>query len=751
MSAAKNNKKGKATPKTKTPATLPFLVEIGTEELPPKSLRKLALAFLEHFEAQALAKGMLPAGTRNEVFFSPRRLAIYAPALYPQQPDRSEEKLGPAVAAAYDAAGNPTKAAEGFAKSCNTTVDKLARKQSDKGERLAFTLEIKGETAATLLPGMVQEALAKLPIGKRMRWGAGTAEFVRPVHWVLMLLGDKVLKNSLLDVAAGNKTYGHRFHHPAAITVKQPSEYRKLLEKTGKVRVEDRDGTLADEIGKLVSATAAKMKGKARLEQALLEEVAALVEWPVPLVGDFDPKFLALPDEVIEVVLQGQQRYFPLRDAHGKLLPHFVTISNVQSKDPKEVKRGNERVIVPRLTDAMFFWDLDKGTSLEARIEELNQVVFQKELGSYGEKSRRVAKLAEIISKTIGGDASHARRAATLAKCDLLTNLVGEFPELQGSIGRYVATETGEAADVARAMEEQYLPRFSGDRLPETKTGQSLAIADKLDTVCGIFAVGQKPTGEKDPFAVRRQTLGILRIVIEKNLQLNITKLIGNQVQTLEEEGRIAYWTKVTTLDKEGKAKFDKAAQEDTSGAIDSARIGLIREIDQFFTERLRALALEAGMRTDVVNAVLANANPSHLEAWNKIREIQIFLQRDDARRLIVLFKRCDNILQQAQSLGYSIPAYIDPESLETREEKVLNEAIEAVRDKVLSQVHATHAYREALSTILSLEKPLAEFFDSVMVMTNDTRLRDARLGLILGVYTPMKNIADFSLVQADI
>ncbi|HEX4299256.1 MAG TPA: glycine--tRNA ligase subunit beta, partial [Gammaproteobacteria bacterium] len=356
MSAAQ-----KKTVKAKLPATLPFLVEIGTEELPPKSLRKLALAFLEHFEAQAIAKGLLPAGNHDEVFFSPRRLAIYAPALYPRQPDRSEEKLGPAVAAAYDAAGMPTKAAEGFAKSCNTTVDKLSRKQTDKGERLAFTLEIKGETAAALLPGMVQEALSKLPAPKRMRWGAGTVEFVRPVHWVLMLLGDKVLKSEILGLAAGDKTYGHRFHHPAAIPIKNPADYRRSLEKFGKVLVEDRDGTLAKKIGSLVVQAATKAKGKARLERPLLEEVAALVEWPVPLVGDFDPRFLALPEEVIEVVLQGQQRYFPLRDAHGKLLPHFVTISNVQSKEPKEVKRGNERVIVPRLTDAMFFWDLDKG------------------------------------------------------------------------------------------------------------------------------------------------------------------------------------------------------------------------------------------------------------------------------------------------------------------------------------------------------------------------------------------------------
>ena len=731
MSAAKKKKGAKAAAE-KTPATLSFLVEIGTEELPPKSLRKLALAFLEHFEAQAIAKGLLPAKTHNEVLFSPRRLAIYAPALYPCQPDRNEEKLGPAVTAAYDAAGLPTKAAEGFAKSCNTTVDKLSRKQTDKGERLSFTLEINGETTAALLPGMVREALTKLPIGKRMRWGAGEAEFVRPVHWVLMLLGDKVLKSEILGVPAGDKTFGHRFHHPAAIPVKKAVDYRRSLERIGKVLVEDRDGTLAKKIGVLVTQAATKAKGKARLEQPLLEEVAALVEWPVPLVGDFDPKFLALPDEVIEVVLQGQQRYFPLRDGGGKLLPHFVTVSNVQSKDPKQVKRGNERVIVPRLTDAMFFWDLDKGARLDARIEDLELMVFQKELGSYAKKQKRVATLAENVARQIGADISSVRRATALAKCDLLSNLVGEFPELQGIVGKHVASFNGESSEVACAIEEHYLPRYSGDGLPRSKTGQALAIADKLDTLCSIFAIGQKPTGDKDPFALRRQAVGILRIIIEKNLKINLTSLMMNHTQLLCDEGNIGYWTEKSTI------------------SLDQARAKLDADIDRFLIERLRSLALESGIRADVVNAVLANANPSFLEAWNKMQEIQTFLQKAEARRLIALFKRCDNMLKQAESLKYPIYAAIEPSVLETREEKNLLAAIENISAKVISLVHANFAYRDALEAILGFEKPLAEFFESVMVMSDSPALRNARLSLILAVYTPMKNIADFSLVQVD-
>ncbi|HLW73475.1 MAG TPA: glycine--tRNA ligase subunit beta, partial [Gammaproteobacteria bacterium] len=505
--------------------TLPFLVEIGTEELPPKSLKKLAHAFLENFETLALSENLLPPGTRNELYFSPRRLAVYAPALRAKQPDRSEERLGPAVSAAFDAQGKPTKAAEGFANSCGVPVEKLERRQTEKGERLACVLSIKGEPAADILPDLLREALAKLPIGKRMRWGAGTAEFVRPVHWVLMLLGDKPLKGSLLGVAGGDKTYGHRFHHPAAIPVRNPKDYRKLLEKTGKVRVEDRDGSLANKIGSLATQAAKKAKGKPVLEQALLEEVAALVEWPVPVVGGFDARFLALPAEVIAAVLQGQQRYFPLQSAGGKLLPHFVTIANIQSRNPKEVQHGNERVIVPRLTDAMFFWDLDKGTRLDARVEDLELVVFQKELGSYGNKQKRVAALAEDVARRISGAPHLARRAAGLAKCDLLSNLVGEFPELQGTIGMHVARLNGEEDEVARAIEEQYLPRFAGDRLPETQTGQALAIADKLDTLTGIFAIDQKPTGEKDPFGLRRAALGLMRILLEKELDLDLVEL----------------------------------------------------------------------------------------------------------------------------------------------------------------------------------------------------------------------------------
>ncbi|HEY1991393.1 MAG TPA: glycine--tRNA ligase subunit beta [Gammaproteobacteria bacterium] len=708
MSAAKKKRTKSA---AKAPATLPFLVEIGTEELPPKNLRKLALAFLEHFESQAMAKGLLPAGSHNEVFFSPRRLAIYAPALYPRQPDRSEEKLGPAIAAAYDAAGMPTKAAEGFAKSCNTTVDKLSRKQTDKGERLAFTLEIRGEMTAALLPGMVQEALAKLPIGKRMRWGAGTAEFVRPVHWVLMLLGDKVLKSSILDVIAGHQTYGHRFQHPAAIPVKHPADYRKLLEQTGKVRVEDRDGTLATEIGKLVTLAAARMKGKVHLDQALLEEVAALVEWPVPVVGHYDPKFLALPAEVIEVVLQGQQRYFPLRGEGGRLLPHFVTVSNVQSKDPKEIKRGNERVIVPRLTDAMFFWDLDKGARLDARVEDLEMMVFQKELGSYGHKQKRVAKLAEDVARQIGGNPSYARRAAELAKCDLLSNLVGEFPELQGSIGMHVAAVNGEEPEVARAIEEHYLPRFAGDRLPDTRTGQALAVADKLDTLSGIFAVGQKPTGDKDPFALKRAGLGLMRVLLERQLDLDLMDLIRTALANQPVQG--------------------KTAPE---------------EIYEFLLERLKAYYLEAGIRPDVFEAVRAKQPRRPVDFQRRLQAVNEFLKLPEASALAAANKRISNILRQA---GGAPKEEAEMALLKLPEESALHARIGELRREVEALAQGGD-YTAALKKLAALRAPVDAFFDKVMVMDQDTAVRNNRLALLASLSALFLQTADLALVQVE-
>lgn len=709
MSTAQKKK-----PAGKPKDALPFLVEIGTEELPPKSLKRLAHAFLENFETLALAENLLPPGVHNEVYFSPRRLAIYAPALRLKQPDRSEERLGPAVAAAFDAEGRPTKAAEGFANSCGVPVAKLERRRTEKGERLACTLFIPGDAAADILPDLVREALAKLPIGKRMRWGAGEAEFVRPVHWVLMLLGDKPLKGGILGVAAGGKTYGHRFHHPAALVIQEPGEYRKTLEKTGKVLVEDREGSLARKIGALATQAAKKVQGQPVLEQALLEEVAALVEWPVPVLGGFDKKFLALPEEVIAAVLQGQQRYFPLRAADGELLPHFVTLANIQSHDPKEVQHGNERVIVPRLTDAMFFWDLDKGARLDARIEDLELMLFQKELGSYGHKQKRVAALAEDVARRIGGDPGLARRAAALAKCDLLSNLVGEFPELQGTVGMHVARLNGEQDEVARAVSEQYLPRYAGDRLPETRTGQALGLADKLDTLTGIFAIGQKPTGEKDPFGLRRAGLGLMRILLEKHLDLDLVELVRIALAAQPVQG--------------------KAAEP------------LVTEVYEFLLERLRAYYLEQGIRADVFEAVRSKQPHRPLDFQRRVQAVNAFLDLPEAAALAAANKRIANILRQAGGKpGFTARADL----LKAPAEKALHARIEALRGEVETLV-SRGVYGEALKKLAALRGPVDAFFDQVMVMDPDPAVKGNRLALLGSLSALFLHTADLALIQVD-
>ena len=695
--------------------TQPFLVEIGTEELPPKNLIRLAEAFHQNLILQLVDNLLWPKSpSEGEMFSSPRRLAAYLPKILIKQEDRVEERLGPAVAAAFDKNGNPTPAAEGFARSSGVTVSQLERYATDKGERLAYRRKIQGKTAAELLPQIVNEALTKLPIPKRMRWGTSQAQFVRPVHWVVMLLGEKPLKAEILGVKSGNTTYGHRFLHPAAITLQRPAEYRKVLAKTGKVLVEDGAGTLAKKIDALVTRAAKRVRGHAQLDAALLNEVAALVEWPVPVTCSFDKKFLALPDEVIVAVLETQQRYFPLRDADGKLLPRFIAISNIRSKKPAEVRRGNERVIVPRLTDAMFFWDSDRKTKLEARVPELDYVVFQKELGSYGDKSRRVVKLAVQIANEIGGDPKLAERAARLCKCDLVTGLVSEFPELQGVMGGYYARHDGEPEEVARAIAEQYRPRFAGDTLPETRTGQALAIADKLDTIAGIFAIGQKPSGDKDPFALKRAGLGLMRIIIERELDLVLAGLTREALAAQPVQTR------------------DPAT--------------LQKEIYEFLLERLRVYYLEAGIRADVYAAVRAKNPGKPLEFQRRIKAVNEFLKLPEAAALAAANKRIANILRQA---GGTATRDVEVHLLRETEEKSLHESIEQLEQNIQPLILAGD-YTSTLKQLAALRAPVDLFFDKVLVMDPDVEIRANRLALLACLSDLFLHTADLALIQTD-
>ncbi|MGM0593053.1 MAG: glycine--tRNA ligase subunit beta, partial [Pseudomonadota bacterium] len=453
-----------------------------------------------------------------ESFAAPRRLAVLIKRLDETQADKEVERRGPALTAAFDEDGNPTKATEGFARSCGVSPDKLETMETKKGAWLVYRSTQKGQATAELIPGILTDSLNKLPIPKRMRWGDLDAEFVRPVHWVVLLFGDDTIDTEILSVKSGRDTYGHRFHHPDPIFLGEPAAYAPVLETTGHVMADF--AKRREAIRGQVMEAAEKAGGRAVIDDDLLNEVTGLVEWPLAVVGSFEERFLEVPPECLISAMKGHQKYFHMIDTDGKLMPNFITVSNIESRHPEYVRKGNERVIRPRLTDADFFWNQDRKHKLEERIDSLASVIFQKQLGTIADKSKRVAAIAEKIAEVIGGQPELAGRAAILAKCDLMTEMVGEFPELQGIMGRYYAGHDGEPSEVAAALDEQYMPRFAGDRLPQGKTGQALAIADKLDTLIGIFGIGQVPSGDKDPFALRRAALGALRIIIEERLDI---------------------------------------------------------------------------------------------------------------------------------------------------------------------------------------------------------------------------------------
>ncbi|HEY2403986.1 MAG TPA: glycine--tRNA ligase subunit beta, partial [Steroidobacteraceae bacterium] len=500
-----------------------FLVELGTEELPPTALRGLELAFAASVQSGLEKAGLTHGGLVS--YATPRRLAIWVKKLVSRQPDQDIKRRGPPVSASFDASGQPTRAASAFAESCGVAVDALQKLDEGKGTFLFFIGTKAGAAATELLPSIVQVSLDALPIPRRMHWGSGTAEFVRPVHWLVMMYGKDVLPARLLDIESGNHTRGHRFHAPRPIKVSSPSSYETTLRSRGYVLADF--ATRRDLIRNKVAEVATSLGGTALIGDDLLDEVTALVEWPVPIAGRFEERFLQLPREVLISTLQDHQRYFAVEDSHGRLLPSFITVSNIESRDPSKVREGNERVVRPRLADAAFFWEQDRKHSLASGRDALDAMTFQVKLGSLGDKTRRVRALAGEIAASGVGDRLEAERAAELCKCDLLTAMVGEFPELQGIMGTYYALADGEPAEVAVAIREHYLPRGAGDELPETHAGLAVAIADKLDTLAGIFEIGEKPTGAKDPFGLRRAAIGLLRIVIEKRLDLDLRKLIA--------------------------------------------------------------------------------------------------------------------------------------------------------------------------------------------------------------------------------
>lgn len=687
--------------------TQDLLIEIGTEELPPTALQRLSEAFtagmVKEFEAARLSFDEIQA------FATPRRLALVVPGLSLRQADQQVARRGPALTAAFDESGLPTRAALGFAGSCGVSVDELSREETDKGAWLSFRHVVRGEETAKLLPAMIERALALLPIPKRMRWGAGEAEFVRPLHWVCAILGETPVEGEVLGVAMGRETRGHRFHHPETLAIARPRDYVRLL-RSAKVEPDFvRRRTL---IRDQVEALAHSIGGKASIPEDLLDEVTALCEWPVALLGSFDPQFLEVPPEVLIETMQSNQKYFSVFDPQGALLPSFITISNIDSRAPELVRAGNERVIRPRFSDAMFFWEQDLKIRLEARQERLASIVFQHKLGSLWDKSQRVSALAREIAETLGEDAALAERAALLGKCDLVTLMVGEFPSLQGTMGRYYAARDAEDPCVVAAMEEQYLPRHAGDALPESPCGRALALADKLDSLIGIFAIGERPTGVKDPYGLRRAAIGVLRILIETPLALDLKTLLASAARG-----------------------FPDAISADM----------VVEEVMEYLNDRLPGYYADVQINGDNVEAVLAVGvtQPSDLD--RRVHAVADFRGLDAAEALAAANKRIRNILKK--SAAEEAEARLDASLLQEPAERALAEAIEVMRIEV-APLQAKQDYAGMLRILSGLREPVDRFFDEVMVMAEDAALRTNRVALLRELEQLFLAIADFSRLQ---
>ncbi|EPJ8757208.1 glycine--tRNA ligase subunit beta [Pseudomonas putida] len=677
-----------------------FLVELGTEELPPKALATLGDAFLAGIE-----KGLQAAGlnyTGKQVYAAPRRLAVLIRQLDVQQPDHSINIDGPPLQAAFKD-GEPTQAALGFAKKCGVDLSEI----DQSGAKLRFSQHIPGKSTVGLLPTIVEDSLNDLPIPKRMRWAASREEFVRPTQWLVMLLGDQVVDCTILSQKAGRESRGHRFHHPENVVITTPANY---VEDLRKAYVLADFAERRELISKRTAELAMQQEGTAIVPPALLDEVTALVEWPVPLVCSFEERFLEVPQEALITTMQDNQKYFCLLDSEGKLLPRFITVANVESRDPKQIVQGNEKVVRPRLTDAEFFFKQDKKQPLETFNERLKNVVFQAQLGTVYDKAERVSRLAAFIAPLIGGDAQRAGRAGLLSKCDLATEMVGEFPEMQGVAGYYYALNDGEPQDVALALNEQYMPRGAGAELPQTLTGAAVAIADKLDTLVGIFGIGMLPTGSKDPYALRRAALGVLRILIEKQLDLNLTGAVEFAV-------------------KQFGAKV-KAA-------------GLAEQVLEFIFDRLRARYEDEGIDVATYLSVRALQPGSALDFDQRVQAVQAFRKLPEAEALAAVNKRVSNLLSKAEG---AIAEQVEPKYFDNANEFSLYSAIQQA-DQAVQPMAAARQYSESLARLAALRDPVDAFFEAVMVNAEDAKVRANRYALLSRLRGLFLGVADISLL----
>ena len=683
-----------------------FLVEIGTEELPPKALKTLATSFADNVEAELNQAGLI--FDKIEWFAAPRRLAVKVLNLATQQPSKEIEKRGPAVSAAFDAEGKPTKAAEGWARGCGITVEQAARIATDKGEWLVHRAKIEGQPTKNLLNDIVANALAKLPIPKPMRWADKTVQFIRPVHTVTMLLGDELIEGEILGVASARTIRGHRFLGEKEFDIQHADQYPQLLREKGSV-VADFNERKAEILAKS-QAKATALGGVADIEESLLEEVTSLVEYPNVLAAKFEERFLAVPAEALVYTMKGDQKYFPIYDKDGKLLPHFIFVSNINPEDPTAIIEGNEKVVRPRLTDAEFFFKTDLKQKLVDRLPRLETVLFQQQLGTLKDKTDRIEQLAGEIAKQIGADEAKAKRAGLLSKCDLMTNMVFEFTDTQGVMGMHYARHDGEDEEVAVALNEQYMPRFAGDELPKSLVASAVALADKFDTLTGIFGIGQAPKGSADPFALRRAALGALRIIVEKNLPLDLEDLV-----------------------KKSAALFgDKLTNQN-----------VVADVVDFMLGRFRAWYQDEGIAVDVIQAVLARrpTRPADFDA--RVRAVSHFRTLDSAEALAAANKRVSNILAKADAaIGeINLTACVEPA------EKALAEAVLASRTEVQPLI-AKGDYTAVLDKLANLRAPVDNFFDNVMVNAEDPALRQNRLAILNTLQGLFLQVADISLLQ---
>jgi len=691
----------------------PLLFELGTEELPPNNLQQLASTLAQQLQQILEEQQLLPDQVvASHWYATPRRLAVLLPSVRHRQPVILTERRGPAVVAAFSSEGQPTRAAQGFARSCGVEVVDLERQVTDKGEWLVYRRQQPGAKASVLIPAAITTALKRLPVARRMRWGEGDAEFVRPVHWAVLLHGATVIKSRFYGIKTDRKTYGHRFHYPQAISLDHPDQYLQALRKPGKVMANFavRRKKIEQQVHKLAAATG----GRAVMTRTLLDEVTALVEWPKAILGTFDPEFLRVPAEALVSAMADHQKYFHLLDADDKLLPAFITISNIDTRSVSGIRQGNERVLRARLSDAQFFWQTDRKHNLASLYPSLGSLLFHKKLGSVQDKSERLQQSVLHIASRLGIDTGVCRRAALLAKCDLNTEMVGEFPELQGIMGRYYALADGEAEAVAEAVSSHYLPRHAGDAIPEKPVGQVLAIADKLDSLLGLFAAGEVPTGDKDPYALRRAALGLLRIMTEASLELDLEDLLCNAVSTYAQQQFIV---------------------------TDAARSQAL----QFIEDRYQALFTAQGYPLDVIAAVLACNIHSPVDFTRRLKAVNFFRQQPEAAALAAANKRIANILKKTTATTNSVQA----EQLVEPAEQQLYQAL-ILLQRELAPLLLSGKYVEILGKLAGLRELVDRFFDEVMVMVDDATLRNNRLSLLQQLSAQFLNVADITHLQID-